>query len=197
MPITDALIPLMNSRAPYNIDYKSMLPSKTKSRMHNVIRQRKDGATDPKVTKPAGDSAPKKRKLVEETLDDPLPTKRSKAGLIGKRRKAKSQLRLIDEPSDEGVPVEEPVHDDEEADLQRDLELSLKDQRERTQGPARPVVLREPDSDKFQPLPKTPMKKSPTEQFIFQRRPPMPTKSFAHAESPSMDAELNLTDSET
>ncbi|GJY47444.1 retrovirus-related pol polyprotein from transposon TNT 1-94 [Tanacetum coccineum] len=136
-----------------------------------------------KVTKPAGDSAPKKRKLVKETLDDPLPTKRSKAGLVGKRRKAKSQLRLIDEPSDEGVPVEEPVHDDEEADLQRDLELSLKDQRERTQGPARPVVLREPDSDKFQPLPKV--------------CPPMPIESSTHAESPFMDAELNLTDSET
>ncbi|GKE15719.1 hypothetical protein Tco_1423296, partial [Tanacetum coccineum] len=34
-------------------------------------------------------------------------------------------------------------------------------------------------------------------QFIFQRRPPMPTKSTAHAELPSMDAELNPTDSET
>ncbi|GKD18299.1 hypothetical protein Tco_1207457, partial [Tanacetum coccineum] len=34
-------------------------------------------------------------------------------------------------------------------------------------------------------------------QFIFQRRPPMPTKSTAHVELPSMDVELNLTDSET
>ncbi|GKD48066.1 E-beta-farnesene synthase [Tanacetum coccineum] len=157
--------------------------------------------------------------MVKETLDDPLPTKRSKAGLVGKRRKAKSPLRLIDEPSDKGVPVEEPAHDDEEADLQRALELSLKEQGERTQGPARLVVLREPDFEKFQPLPEvqgkgkekvveeqaahdlltlqTPKKKSPTEQFIFQRRPPMPTKSFAHAKSPFMDAELNLTDSET
>ncbi|GJW39261.1 hypothetical protein Tco_0065106 [Tanacetum coccineum] len=33
--------------------------------------------------------------------------------------------------------------------------------------------------------------------FIFQRRPPMPTESSAHVESPSMDAELNLTDSKT
>ncbi|GJT80948.1 E-beta-farnesene synthase [Tanacetum coccineum] len=157
--------------------------------------------------------------MVKETPDDPLPAKRLKAGLVGKRRKAKSPLRLIDEPSDEGVPVEEPAHDDEEADLQRALELSLKEQGEQTQGPARPVVLREPDSEKFQPLPEvqgkgkekvieeqaahdlltlqTLKKKSPTEQFIFQRRPPMPTESSTHAESPSMDAELNLTDSET
>ncbi|GJX77544.1 retrovirus-related pol polyprotein from transposon TNT 1-94 [Tanacetum coccineum] len=106
-----------------------------------------------KVTKPVGNPNPKKRKLVKETPDDPLPAKRLKASLVGKRRKAKSLLRLIDEPSDEGVPVEEPAHDDEEADLQWALELSLKEQGERTQGPAHPVVLREPYSRKFQPLP--------------------------------------------
>ncbi|GJU57830.1 retrovirus-related pol polyprotein from transposon TNT 1-94 [Tanacetum coccineum] len=104
-----------------------------------------------KVIKPAGDQAPKKRKLVKETSDDPLPAKRSKDG-VGKRHKAKSPLKLIDEPNDEGVPVEEPAHDDEEADLQRALELSLKEQGERTQGPACPVVLREPDSEKLRPL---------------------------------------------
>ncbi|GKC43358.1 retrovirus-related pol polyprotein from transposon TNT 1-94 [Tanacetum coccineum] len=126
------------------------------------------------------------------TPDDPLPAKRLKAGLVGKRRKAKSLLRLIDEPSDEGVLVEEPVHDDEEADLQRALELSLKEQAERTQGPACPVVLREHNSEKFQPLLEvqgkgkekvveeqgahdlltlqTPNKKIPIEKFIFQRR---------------------------
>ncbi|GJW25012.1 retrovirus-related pol polyprotein from transposon TNT 1-94 [Tanacetum coccineum] len=86
-----------------------------------------------KVTKPAGDSTPKKRKLVKKTSDDPLLAKRSKAGLVGKRRKAKSPLRLIDEPSDEGVLVEEHAHDDEETNIQRALELK-------------------PVSEKFQPL---------------------------------------------
>ncbi|GKC02680.1 hypothetical protein Tco_0994290 [Tanacetum coccineum] len=40
-------------------------------------------------------------------------------------------------------------------------------------------------------------KKSPVDQFIFQRRTPMTTKPSGHAESPSLDAELALTDSET
>ncbi|GKG58620.1 hypothetical protein Tco_0594390, partial [Tanacetum coccineum] len=40
-----------------------------------------------KVTKPAGDPDPKKRKLVKETLDDLLPTKILKDGLVGKRSK--------------------------------------------------------------------------------------------------------------
>ncbi|GKC29854.1 reverse transcriptase domain-containing protein [Tanacetum coccineum] len=137
----------------------------------NVTKPKAD-----KVTKPAGDKAPKptatkppkpkptptqpskavsekKQKLVKETPDEPLPAIRSKGGLVGKRRKPKSPIKLVDKPSDEGVPVEEPAHTDEEADLQRALELSLKKQAERTQGPARPVVLREPDSGKYQLLP--------------------------------------------
>ncbi|GJX19705.1 hypothetical protein Tco_0222382 [Tanacetum coccineum] len=142
-----------------------------------------------KVTKPAGDPAPKKRKLVKETPDDPLPAKRSKAGLVGKRRKAKSPLRLIDEPGDEGVPVEEPAHDNEEADLQRAMKLKV-------QGKGKEKVVEEQAAHDLLTL-QTPKKKSPIEQFIFQRCPPMPTESYAHAESPSMDAELNLTDSET
>ncbi|GJV50600.1 retrovirus-related pol polyprotein from transposon TNT 1-94 [Tanacetum coccineum] len=231
MPIPDGLLTDEIKGAPYYEDYQEHVAKYQQILDAERGKAKEGGATESskttkvtkpkaaKVTKPAGDPAPKKRKLVKETSDDPLPAKRSKAGLVGKRRKAKSPLRLIDEPSDEGVLVEEPAHDDEEADIQRALELSLKEQGERTQGPARPVVLREPVSEKFQPLPEvqgkgkekvveeqaahdlltlqTPKKKSPTEQFIFQRRPPMPTESSAHAESPSMDAELNLTDSET
>ncbi|GKD13512.1 hypothetical protein Tco_1197919, partial [Tanacetum coccineum] len=81
-----------------------------------------------KVTKPTGDEAPKKHKLVKETPDDPLPAKRSKASLVGKKRKAKSLLKLVDEPSDEGVLVEEPAYNEEEESLQRALGLSLKEQ---------------------------------------------------------------------
>ncbi|GJZ23252.1 retrovirus-related pol polyprotein from transposon TNT 1-94, partial [Tanacetum coccineum] len=105
------------------------------------------------------------------------------------------------------------------SDSQQALELSLKEQAEQTQGQAHPVVLREPDSGKYQPLPEvqgkgkekvvdeqaahdlltlqTPMKKSPVDQFIFQRRPPMHTEPTGHAESLSLDVELPLTDSVT
>ncbi|GJZ63515.1 retrovirus-related pol polyprotein from transposon TNT 1-94 [Tanacetum coccineum] len=131
----------------------------------------------------------------------------------------KSSLQLIDEVVDKGVPEKEPAHDDEEANLQRALELSLKEQGERTQGPARSVVIREPDSGRIQPLPEvqgkgkekvaeeqaahdlltlqTPKPKNQADQFIFQRRTPMPTEPSEHADSPSLDAKLALTDSET
>ncbi|GJS72665.1 retrovirus-related pol polyprotein from transposon TNT 1-94, partial [Tanacetum coccineum] len=175
-----------------------------------------------KVTKPAGDKAPKptssqppkptpaqtepskkdqgkKHKLVKETSDAPSPAKRAKAGKVTKKRMPKSSLQLVDEFVDEDVLEKEPAHDDEEADLQRALELSLEDQGERTQGHARLVgkekVIDEKAAHDLLTL-HTPKQKSPTDQFIFQRRTPVPTKSSGHAESPSLDAELALTDNE-
>ncbi|GKC62195.1 hypothetical protein Tco_1089793 [Tanacetum coccineum] len=129
MPIPDALLTDEIKGAPYSNDYQEHVAKyqqildaeRGKAEEEGEIESFKaTKVTKPKaakVTKPAGDPAPKKRKLIKETPDDPLPAKRSKAGLVGKRRKAKSPLRLIDEPSDEGVLVEEPAHDDEEADL--------------------------------------------------------------------------------
>ncbi|GJR85865.1 reverse transcriptase domain-containing protein [Tanacetum coccineum] len=104
-----------------------------------------------KVTKPAGDKAPKPTSS-QPPKPTPVQTQPSKKDQ-GKKRK------LVKETSDAPSPVKrakaekEPSHDDEEADLQRALELSLKDQGERTQGPACPVVIRETDSRRIQPLP--------------------------------------------
>ncbi|GKE05430.1 hypothetical protein Tco_1397448, partial [Tanacetum coccineum] len=70
----------------------------------------------------------KKRKLVTETSEAPSPAKLSKAGKVIKKRKPKSSLQMIDEFVDEGVLDKES-------------------------GPLPPVVIREPDSGKSQPLP--------------------------------------------
>ncbi|GKC75014.1 retrovirus-related pol polyprotein from transposon TNT 1-94, partial [Tanacetum coccineum] len=154
----------------------------------------------PTPTQPSKAASEKKQKLVKETPDEHSPAKRSKGGLVGKIRKPKSPLKLVDEPSDEGVPIEDPAHTDEEANLQRALEISLKEQAEQTQGPARPMVLREPDSRKYQPLPEVQGKRKEkvideqaahdllTLQTLIKKSP---------AESPSLDAELPITDSET
>ncbi|GKB75340.1 retrovirus-related pol polyprotein from transposon TNT 1-94 [Tanacetum coccineum] len=91
----------------------------------------------------------KKQKLVKETPNEPSPAKRSKAGLVGKRRKPKSPLKLVDEFAKEGVPILEPRIDDEEADYQRAVELSLKDLEAKNQGLARTVVIRETESDEI------------------------------------------------
>nr|GEW39173.1 E-beta-farnesene synthase [Tanacetum cinerariifolium] len=117
-------------------------------------------ATKPKVTKKSKPSAPKaalekKRKLVKETSDEPSPVKRSKRGLMTKRRKTTNPLRLVDEFVDEGVHKNEPRFDDEEANLHTLLDLN------------------------------TPKKKSTTDQYIFQRRTPKtaePTGPSTHHE---------------
>ncbi|GKC49648.1 hypothetical protein Tco_1072393, partial [Tanacetum coccineum] len=105
----------------------------------------------------------KKRKRVQETSEAPFLDKRSKA--------------------DEGVLEMEPAYNQEEADIQKAVEESLKDVHAAYQGPLPPVVIREPESGKFQPL--------------SERCSPAPTESSGHDESSSIYAELGLTDSET
>ncbi|GJZ42924.1 retrovirus-related pol polyprotein from transposon TNT 1-94 [Tanacetum coccineum] len=158
MPILDALLTDEIKGAPYYGDYQEHVAKYQQFFDAERGKAEEGGATESsdatKVTKP---------KAAKETPDEPSLAKRSKGGLVGKRRKPKSLLKLVDEPSDEGVPVEEPTHTDEEVDLQRALELSLKEQAERTPGPARPMVLREPDSGKYQPLPELPLTDSKIE----------------------------------
>nr|GFA06835.1 hypothetical protein [Tanacetum cinerariifolium] len=160
----------------------------------------------------------KKRKLVTETSDKPSPARRSKPGLVTKRRKPTSSMRSVDESVAECIPEKEPRFDDEETDVQRALEESLKSIYDTPRGPLPPVVIREPESGKYQPLPEvqgkgkekvtneqvtldlitlqTPKKKSPAHQFIFQRRTSTPIGSFGHDESSSLYDELGLTNSE-
>nr|GEW71017.1 hypothetical protein [Tanacetum cinerariifolium] len=111
----------------------------------------------PLVTKPASSQQPepkpapvksqgKKRKLVTETSDKPSLARRSKPGFITKRCKPTSSLRSVYESIDEGIPENEPRFDDEEADVQRALEESLKSVYDAPRGLLPPVVIREPDS---------------------------------------------------
>nr|GEW45632.1 hypothetical protein [Tanacetum cinerariifolium] len=117
----------------------------------------------PPVIKPASSQQPKpkhapaksqekKLKLVMETSDKPSPAKRSKSGLVTKRRKPTSSLRSVDESVDKGIPEKEPRFDNEEAGIQRVVEESLKSVHDSLRVTLPPVVIREPDSRKFQPL---------------------------------------------
>ncbi|GJZ22281.1 retrovirus-related pol polyprotein from transposon TNT 1-94 [Tanacetum coccineum] len=176
MPIPDALLTDAIKSAPY---YNSYMEHVTEYQRY--LNEEHDKADDkspepassqpPKPTKSSKKDQGKKHKLVMESTDAPSLAKRSKAA--------------------EGVPEKEPAHNDEEANLQRALELSLKEQGERTQGLARPMVIREPDSRRIQPLTEVQGKGKE------KRRTPMLTEPSEHADSPSLDAELALTDSET
>nr|GEW42748.1 ATPase, F1 complex alpha/beta subunit, N-terminal domain-containing protein [Tanacetum cinerariifolium] len=146
----------------------------------------------PKPKPAPAKSRENKRKLVIETFDKPPPAKRSKPGLVTKRRKPTSYLKSVDKSVGEGIPEKEPRFDYEEADIQRVVEESLKSLHDAPRGPLPPMVIREPDSRKFQPL----IEVSPAEQYIFQRRTPTSTEPSGHAESPSIYLALGLTDND-
>ncbi|GJR47807.1 integrase, catalytic region, zinc finger, CCHC-type containing protein [Tanacetum coccineum] len=140
--------------------------------------------------------------------------------LAGEKEKKR---KLVTETSEAHLqpndPKLEPKISDEEVDLQKAVEESLKEFHSACQGPLPPVVIREPESGKFQPLPEvqgkgkekvsdeqvaldlltlqTPKKRSPADQYIFQRRTSTQTEPTGHDESSSLYAELGLTDSET
>ncbi|GJV77509.1 hypothetical protein Tco_1509093, partial [Tanacetum coccineum] len=118
-----------------------------------------------------------------------------------------------------GIPLTEPGFGDLEADTQRAIKETLKDAHGAPRGSLPPVVFRETDTRKFQPLPEvegkgkekvgaeqaasvllnlqTPKKKSQSEQYIFQRRTSAPTEPSCHDESSSLYVELGLTESDT
>ncbi|GJV47340.1 hypothetical protein Tco_1437552 [Tanacetum coccineum] len=155
----------------------------------------------------------------EDVTESPKAAKATKSKTAKQTKPSAPKASKVTKPPKPTPTTTEPSKKDQTKDIQRAVELSIKEQAERTQGPARPVVIREPDSGRIQPLPdvqgkgkekvsdeqvaldlltlQTPKKKSPAEQYIFQRRTPTTTEPSGHAESPSLYAELGLTDSET
>nr|GEW22694.1 copia protein [Tanacetum cinerariifolium] len=181
-------------------DSPVLKPTKTTKKSKPTVPK---AALRPPVTKPAlsqqtkpqpapAKSQGKKRTLLIEISDKPSPTRKSRPGLVSKRRKPVNSLRSVNESVANGIPEKEPRVDDEEADVQRALEESLKSIYDVPQGLLPPVVIRELESGKYQPLPE----KSPADQYIFQRHTSTPTGSSGHDESSSLYAKLGLTDSE-
>ncbi|GKB25002.1 hypothetical protein Tco_0864403, partial [Tanacetum coccineum] len=174
MPIPDALLTDEIKGSPSYGDYKEHVAKYQQFLDAKRGKAEEGGATESsdatKVTKPKA-AKRRKQKVVKETPDESSPAKRSKGGLVEKTCKSKSPLKLVDEPSDEGVPVEVQEKGKEKfVDEQAVHDL---------------LTLQNPT------------KKSPVDQFIFQRRPPMHIEPTGHADSPSLDVELPLTDSET
>nr|GFA08537.1 hypothetical protein [Tanacetum cinerariifolium] len=135
----------------------------------------------PIPSQPAPTSAPakpqeKKRKQAIETSDKPPKAKKSKYGWVSKKR----TLKNVEALKAEEVLAMEPQVAAEDTDIQKALEQSMKTAYALSRGPLPPVVIREPVSRKYQPLPET----SLANQYIFQRRVSEPTGSFRHDESP-------------
>ncbi|GJV27231.1 hypothetical protein Tco_1383679 [Tanacetum coccineum] len=154
----------------------SPAPKPAKATKPKVTKQSKPLA--PKaapVTKPAAAKAPKTT-ASRPPKPTPATTEPSK----------KDQNEFVDE----GVLVNDPRFGDKEAGLQKAVEESLKD------GKGKEKVGEEQAAQVLINL-HTPKKKSPADQYVFQRRSSAPTEPSGHDESSSLYAELGLTDSVT
>ncbi|GJS61783.1 hypothetical protein Tco_0656567, partial [Tanacetum coccineum] len=154
----------------------------------NIFSKTKAKKSKPAPAKPKE----KKRKPVSESSEAQPLAKRAKAGKVVKKRTVKSSKQLVDEFVDEGVPAAKPsLEDTEEAILQKVLEESLTDAYPTQRGPLPPVVFRETDTGKFQPLPEVPGKGKE------KRRSHIPTETAGREDSTSLYAELGLYGSDT
>nr|GEW27277.1 retrovirus-related Pol polyprotein from transposon TNT 1-94 [Tanacetum cinerariifolium] len=138
-----------------------------------------------------------------ETSDKPPKAKKSKYGWVSKKR----TLKHVATSEAEDVPIMKPQVVAEDAKLQKVLEESMKTAYPTVpRGPLPLVVIRKPESGKYQPLPEVsrkgkakvteeqvshdllslqkPKKKSPADQYIFQSRIFEPAGSSLHDESP-------------
>ncbi|GJX42431.1 retrovirus-related pol polyprotein from transposon TNT 1-94 [Tanacetum coccineum] len=88
------------------------------------------------VTKPAAAKASKSTSSQQPKPNLHLPSLR--------KRNESCSLRLVDESVDEGIPENEPRFDDEEADMQREVEESLKDVYAAHRGLLLPVIIENP-----------------------------------------------------
>nr|GEV19591.1 hypothetical protein [Tanacetum cinerariifolium] len=161
---------------------------------------------------PSEEAQAKKRKQATETSDKPPKAKKSKYGWVSKKRSLKHEATS----EAEDVPVMKPQVAAEDAELQKVLEESMKTAYALPRGPLPPVVIREPESGKYQPLLEVPgkgkakvseeqvaydllslqkpKKKSHADQYILQRRISEPARSYLHDDSPY--AVLGQLDSE-
>nr|GEU44164.1 RNA-directed DNA polymerase, eukaryota, reverse transcriptase zinc-binding domain protein [Tanacetum cinerariifolium] len=93
-----------------------------------------------------------------ETTNKPAKAKRIKRSISRKTRQPRISPKSVGALEAEEVPTEEPQVADEDVDYQKAMKESMKDSYALPKGPLPPVVIREPESRKYQPLPEVPRK---------------------------------------
>nr|GEW84794.1 E-beta-farnesene synthase [Tanacetum cinerariifolium] len=119
----------------------------------------------------------KKHKQTIKPSEKPPKAKISKYGWVSK----KCSLKPVALSEVEDVPIMEPHVAAEETNLQKALKESMKTAYALPRGPLPPVVIREPESGKYQPLLEVPGK---GKAKVTEERVSEPTESFGHDESP-------------
>nr|GEY68969.1 histone deacetylase 14 [Tanacetum cinerariifolium] len=161
MPILGSLITAEIQQASYYREYlakvaqhRRYLASETGGVQDPPTPKPTQPARKPKTTAPKAPSRPSILIPATETSDKPPKEKKSKHGWVSKKRSQKN----VEASKTEEVLTVEPQAADEDADYQKVLEESMKDTYALPRGTLPPVVIREPESGKYQPLPEVPGK---------------------------------------
>nr|GEY00794.1 hypothetical protein [Tanacetum cinerariifolium] len=204
MPIPSRIITENIRAAPYYQEYQEnvakhigFLAGETRSTQDLPAPRPAKPARKPQSTTQKAPPKPSSSSPVTSTQPAPtsVPTKTQE-------NKRKGSPKSVGESEAEEVPVEEPQVADEDADFQKAMEESMKDAYALPKGPLPPVVIGEPESGKYQPLPEVPgkgkakvskeqvahdllslqkhKKSSPADQYIFQSRVSKTTASSFH-----------------
>nr|GEX11410.1 hypothetical protein [Tanacetum cinerariifolium] len=147
-------------------------------------------STQPVPTSVPAKTQEHKHKQATGTTDKPAKAKRIKRSVSRNTCQSRGSPKSVGASEAKEVLAEEPQVAEEDADFQKAMEESMKDAYALPKGPLPPVVIREPESGKYQPLPEVPgkgkakvseeqvahdllslqkyKKTSPTDQYIFQ-----------------------------
>nr|GEV98735.1 retrovirus-related Pol polyprotein from transposon TNT 1-94 [Tanacetum cinerariifolium] len=153
MPIPDNLITADIQGEPYD-EYLEKV-----AKHQRYLAGEKGSDPDSPVPKPAKATKKSNPLLPKADLRPPVTIQASSQQPEPKPAPTKSQGK-------KRIPEKEPRFDDEEANVQRALEESLKSVYNAPRGPLPPVVIREPEFRKYQPLLETPKKKSPADHEV-------------------------------
>ncbi|GJW80460.1 hypothetical protein Tco_0144435 [Tanacetum coccineum] len=196
MAIPDTLISENIRSATYYPEYVAKVAKYQRYLAGEVVSD--DEAPAPKPAKGAKPKTPRKPKPQSTSSQPPKP---KPAPAKPQEKKRKFAMDATEAPSQaKSSKADEPIFEDEEADIiQKVMEESLKDAYPAPRGPLPPVVIREPEPGKYEPLPEVQGKgkEKVGEEQAAQRRTPAPTIPSSHEESSSLYVELGLTDSET
>nr|GEV40772.1 hypothetical protein [Tanacetum cinerariifolium] len=180
MSILDALLTYEIKRAPYYGKYLEHVTKYQQYLNEERGKEKEGGATESpkatKVTKPkaAKQTKPSTPKATKHTSSQP-PTSTPTPTEPSKKDQGKN-VKLVKEAYEAPSPA--------------------KRTKAEVQGKGKEKVINEHTAHDLLTI-QTQKKKSPVDQFIFQRRTPMSTESFRIVESPFINAELTMTDNVT
>ncbi|GKD76130.1 hypothetical protein Tco_1334412 [Tanacetum coccineum] len=174
MAIPDTLISENIRSATYYPEYVAKVANYQRYLAGEVVSDDEASATKPakgakhKTTRKSKPQSPKTTpvakptasKISKSTSSQPSKPKPAPAHAKPREKKIKLVLDAAEAPSqakrskaDEGVSADEPRFGDEEVDMRKAVEESLKDAYVAPRGPLPLVVIREPEPGKYQPLP--------------------------------------------